>query len=291
MTSRTTLLSLALPLPLALALASVLALTASQVSAAQTDQFEPPLADYGTTGEHLAGLLELADAAQDAANRAVEAVAITEIKVLADQVYASVWGRSSGLVDNPGAAAVAGWKTRWQVTFTDFDPAFGARYAGKPAEISNPSQLGIAGRGRYVRRHLAAQFDTTKDAQQQASTEQLIASLNNVIGWMRIDDGVTKAERQPRVDLTYQWDAPKSFWQGSADTGWIYEVQAQALNILKTNYGTDLETARNHAQGMADLMRKCREGTDANGNGNIEPTQMEGGLAAVMLAGQRAGLL
>jgi hypothetical protein len=230
-------------------------------------------------------MFELADAAEAAAVSAAEASSISEIKRRADEVFAFVWGQSSGLVDRNGAASMRGWKSRWQVTFTDFDAAFGERYGGAAPDEADPAQLGIAGRGRYVRRYLAT------DANDSATRDRLVASLNNVIGWMRIDDGVTKAERQPRVDLTYQWDAPKEFWQSSSDTGWLFEVQAQALNILKSSYGEDLATARAHAEDLARLVRKCRDGVDADGDGTISATRMEGGLAAVRDAAREEGLL
>ena len=118
----------------------------------------------------------------------------------------------------------------------------------------------------------------------------MVHSLSNVIGWMKIDDGVTKGERQPRVDLTYQWDAPVEFWMSTADTGWLHEAFAQALNILKTDYGDDVEMARSHAADMVDLLEKTMEGVDANGNGSIEPVRMEGGLLTAMQHAGFAGI-
>ena len=97
---------------------------------------------------------------------------------------------------------------------------------------------------------------------------------------MRIDDGVTKAERQPRVDLTYRWDSPKSFWQGSADTGWLFEVQAQAINILKTDYAGDLVLVQKHVEALMALLDKCR-----NGDGEVP------GLETAIAAAGRLGLL
>lgn len=252
----------------------------------------PSLSDSHSTGRHISAIEALANSAHEAANAAVNAASVADVKEQADLVYTYVWGQSSGLPQRSGAAVVPGWKTRWQVTYTDFDPAFAERYGNAPPRISNPDDLGIAGRGRYVRRVLTAELDdSTIDPRSRQAVEQLISSLNNVIGWTRIDDGVTKAERQPRVDLTYHWDAPKAFWQSSADTGWLFEVQAQALNILKTNYAGDLMTARAHARDLVALIEKCRTGVDANQDGNVSAVMMEGGLAAVSQAARQAGLL
>ena len=102
--------------------------------------------------------------------------------------------------------------------------------------------------------------------------------------------GVTKGERPPRVDLTYQWDAPVDFWMSTADTGWLHEAFAQALNILKTDYGDDVEMARSHAADMVDLLEKTMEGVDANSNGSIEPVRMEGGLLTAMQHAGFAGI-
>jgi len=254
-------------------------------------EFQPPLLDHGAPGGHLTAMLELVDSAHTVALAAADAATPSAIKLIADDIYASVWGRSSGLIERTGAEVVRGWKTRWQVTYTDFDPNFGIRYGGLPADVTDPAQLGVVGRGRYVRRHLVDRMRGISDEQERLDLEHLIASLNNVIGWMRIDDGVTKAERQPRVDLTYQWDAPKAFWQSSADTGWIFEVQAQALNILKSDYGNDIQSARDHAQALVGLLEKCRQGVDANGDGVIDSVRMEGGLMAVAATAKGAGVL
>ncbi len=243
-------------------------------------------------GGHVAAIEEMTTAAHEAATKAANAATVAEVKQQADVVYTYVWGISSGLVRHSGAASMHGWKTRWQSTFTDFDAAFAARYGNAPPQITDPEDLGIVGRGRYIRRALTAKADDPDESPLPAqAVERLVSSLNNVIGWTRMDNGVTKAELQPRVDLTYQWDAPKAFWQSSADTGWLFEVQAQALNILKSNYDGDLETARQHARDLVALVEKCRVGIDANHDGTISPVMMEGGLNAVMLAAQEAGLL
>ncbi len=189
-------------------------------------------------------IIDLTRSALTSAQAAVDAGTMAELKLETDRVFEAVWGVSSGLATSRGAATMHGWKVRWQTTYSNFDPEFAARYGSAPPEITDPDELGIVGRGRALRKTLGSD------------------ALNNVIGWQRMDDGVTKAERQPRVDLTYRWDAPKSFWQSTADTGWIFEVQAQALNILKTDYGDDLGSAQAHAAALVDLVRACLEGKD-----------------------------
>ena len=208
-----------------------------------------------------------------------------------DRVVTAVWGLPSGLADQPGgAAAMHGWKTQWQVTYSDFDAQYAERYGSMPPEHTNPMQLGMVGVGRALRKalvvHASAPTITPTAAEQ---VQGVVASLNNVIGWMRMDDGVTKAERQPRVDLTYQWHAPSAFWNTSADTGWIFEVQAQALNILKTSYDS-LDEARPHLEGLVELVMKSRRGLDANGDGTIAPAMMEGGLMTMLAQARTAGL-
>lgn len=267
----------------------VLSLTLAAASYAGPVQ---PLSDGASPGTHLRAIEALAKSAYEAAGKAVNAATVIELKQQVDLVFTAVWGTSSDLLQRSGAAAMPGWKTRWQVTYSDFDPAFAERYGDAPPRLTNPEDLGIAGRGRHVRRTLTAELGSAHfDADSRESIERLISSLNNVIGWTRIDDGVTKAERQPRVDLTYHWDAPKAFWQSSADTGWLFEVQAQALNILKTDYAGDLSTAQRHARGLVALIEKCRTGVDANRDGKITAVMMEGGLVAVSQAARQAGLL
>ena len=129
-----------------------------------------------------------------------------------------------------------------------------------------------------MRKQIQALLDGNATDAQKLHAVHVLASLNNIIGWMKIDDGVTKAERQPRVDLTREWDAPSEFWLSSADTGWLHEVYAQALNILKTDYEDDVATARTHAAAMTQLIEKARNGIDADADGSIAPKMMEGGL-------------
>jgi hypothetical protein len=111
-----------------------------------------------------------------------------------------------------------------------------------------------------------------------------------VIGWTYITTGLKVREVQPRISLTHVWDAPPAFWNSTADTGWLYEVQAQAINILKTNYGNDVEEARRHAADLVNLIDRVITGVNANENGRIESIVMEGGLDAALAEGARAGL-
>ncbi len=234
-------------------------------------------------------LHDLATDALEAAQQAAEAPDVETVKTHADQVFEAVWGMPSGLTeeDARGGARMHGWMTRWQVAFGDYDEAFAERYDHETPMIDDPLLLGIMGRGRYIRRVLEnAMRSNSADPAIVTHGPHVVHSLNNVIGWMRIDDGVTKGERQPRVDLTHQWDAPVEFWMSAADTGWLHEAFAQALNILKTDYEDDADMARSHAADLVDLLEKSLQGVDANGNGSIEPVRMEGGLLTAL---QHAG--
>jgi len=214
---------------------------------------------------------------------------IAGIKQHSDKVFEMVWGQPSGLIGGSGgAAAMHGWKTRWQTTGEEYDEDHVARHGNQPPQITDVMQLGIMGRARYLRGLLreAAEAD-----QSHQHLSHVIHSLNNVIGWMRLDDGVTKAENQPRVDLTYVWDAPAEFWNSSADTGWLHEAFAQALNILKTDYQGDVKMARAHATDMTAILDRCRNGVDANGDGSVAPAMMEGGLETALTHAGYAGLL
>lgn len=245
-------------------------------------------------GPYLSEIEDLARQALEASRSAEEAASISEVKQQADAVFTTIWGIPSGLAGESGrgAARVHGWKTRWQVTFADFDSAFAARYGSVPPEIDDPSQLGIVGRGRHARAEIERVM-ADADASDAVRTHGLhvVHSLNNVIGWMKMDDGVTKGERQPRVDLTREWDSPIEFWMSTADTGWLHEVFSQALNILKTRYDGDLELARRHAADMSDLIMKSLEGVDANENGSVEPAKMEGGIETAIQHAGFAGYL
>ena len=227
----------------------------------------------------------MGEKAMEVSRTAEKAESVGAVKRHADHVFALIWGVPSGLAGDEarGAANVHGWKVRWQTTFTDFDSSYAARYGGARPEITDPQQLGIVGRGRHVRKQLEAiAEDSAASADVRQNAEAALASLNNVIGWMRMDDGVTKGERQPRVDLTREWDAPSAFWNSTADTGWLHEAYAQALNILKTDYEGDVAEAQKHAAGMTKLLAKALEGVDADGDGTVQPVQMEGGLNALV---------
>ncbi len=244
-------------------------------------------------GALLRGLDTRAAEALDAALDATRAPTEAGVKQAADRVFAAVWGVPSGLAGSAhGAARVHGWKTRWQVNNDAFDPAFAARYGTRPPAVTDPAALGIIGQGRAARRHLEALLeDEQTPSALRLHAGHVITSLNNVIGWMKMDDGVTKGERQPRVDLTRRWDAPQDFWLSTADTGWMQEVYAQAMNILKTDYEGDLAMAHEHAAALVRLLEKCRSGVDADGDGRIAPVDMEGGLAAVLTHAALAGLM
>ena len=224
---------------------------------------------------------------------ATRASSVDAVKDHADQVFALIWGvNASGEGSAEGAVAIHGWKTRWQVDNGHFDESFAKRYGVVPPEITDTRELGIMGRGRAVRRALQDIVDNDVAAEEQrARAERIIAALNNVIGWMKMDDGVTKGERQPRVDLTREWDAPSEFWLSTADTGWLPEVFSQSINIMKVDYEGDLEEARAHAKGMHDLAVKVMEGVDANNDGTVAAGQMEGGIQAALSEARAGGLV
>ena len=165
-------------------------------------------------GEQLQELDRLLQEARAHSTAASEAATIDEVRHHADGVFVTIWGQPSGLADRMGgAAAMHGWKTRWQTTGEEFDENHVARHGNTPPAVDDPTQLGFMGRARFLRRALVQQYEV--DPAQQ-HLQHVIDALNNVIGWMRLDDGVTKAENQPRVDLTYMWDAPSEFWNTSA---------------------------------------------------------------------------
>ncbi len=253
-------------------------------------QAQAPQADLAA---HLQGIRQLADEALAASRAAEQAATVADVRRHADAVFATVWGVSSGLAGEArGAENAHGWKTQWQVDGSEFDPAMAERYGTLPPAVGDPAKLGIVGRGRHARKLLQALADDPNAPEAaRRHAEGVVASLNNVIGWMQMDDGVTKAERQPRVDLTREWDAPVDFWLSTADTGWLFEVYAQALNILKTDYAGDVVTARGHAADMTALLEKALNGVDADGDGSVEPVMMEGGLLAALAQARSAGLL
>ena len=185
--------------------------------------------------------------------------------------------------DGRGAVPVRDWKTRWQTDTDDFKLETPAKFGVEPAEETDPAKLGLVGRGRYVRSLIWA--DSANTNMHYGHT---LAALSNVIGWQRMDYAPARGG-MPRVDLTYQWDAPSEFWQSTADTGWIHEVYTQAMNILKTDYGNDLDEAKRHAAGLTQLIQKNIDGEDADGNGKIEPKMMEGGLSIAIVHARLAG--
>lgn len=232
-------------------------------------------------GAYLLDINDLLMQAHTASQSAVDATEIREIKTQAEIVTEIIWGLPSGLLTQTGAAATHGWKTRWQTDGTEFDEAHSERHGSNPPLVADPEELGMMGRGRAV-------IELLSDLENEAHADHVMASLSNVIGWMRLSDGVTKGERQPRIDLTHVWDAPSRFWNTSADTGWLLEAYAQALNILKTDYQGDLTMAREHASAMGSLLEKCRTGQDENGDGAVAPIMMEGGIDTAI---QHAGYL
>ncbi len=232
-------------------------------------------------GTYLLDINDLLMQASAASQSAVDATEIQEIRAQAEVVTETIWGSPSGLLTQTGAAATHGWKTRWQTDGTEFDEAHFERHGSDPPLIADPKELGMMGRGRAVIKLLS-------NSENEAHVDHVMASLSNVIGWMRLSDGVTKGERQPRIDLTHVWDAPSRFWNTSADTGWLLEAYAQALNILKTDYKDNLAMAREHASAMASLLEKCRTGQDENGDGTVAPVMMEGGIDTAI---QHAGYL
>ena len=249
----------------------------------QTHKILTMSVDDGSIGAQLKGITALSFEALSASEAAAQAADVAAVKQHTDQVFATIWGTPSGLLNDTGAAHAHGWKTRWQVTYTDFGPNYAKRYGNTPPAVTDPSQLGIVGRGRYLRARLQALLDDeTTPAETRAAATQTLTALNNVIGWQKMDDGVTKAERQPRVDLTREWDAPLAFWNSDADTGWLHKVHAQAINILKTNYNGDLAAAQAHAKDLTFLIQAYMDGTDTNKDGTVSPEMMEGGLATAL---------
>ncbi len=269
------------------ALASVSVLLISQPLHAQSPSKQE-------VGPLLRDIVERTEGALDASKSAEQAQSVADVKVAADSVFRAVWGIESGRssTDAGGAVSQLGWKTRWQTTEAAFDSAFAARMGTAPPEIDDPKKLGIMGRARHLRTHFAVAPDSAGPETPGAlySHDAIVAPLSNVIGWMRMDNGITKGELQPRVDLTYRWDAPMSFWNSTADTGWLFEAFAQAQNILKTDYDGDVAMARDHAEGMTQLLEKALNGVDANGNGTVEAKAQEGGLRAALEQAQTAGL-
>ena len=229
-----------------------------------------------------------------ARSRAAErASSVAEIKTAAGDVLQTVWGSAAARGEgNVAEIRVPGWKERWQVNGGEWAASYAKRLGTAPPKITDPRQLGVMGRGRAVRgRLMQIGADRTLGAPGDTSARaQLVASISNVIGWTYMSEGLKGNEMQPRVSLTYLWDAPPEFWQSSADTGWLDEVFAQAVNILKTDYGTDVAEARKHAAGLSELLGKVLDGVDADKNGTVEPKMMEGGLNTALRVAGKDGL-
>ncbi|MEO6528516.1 MAG: hypothetical protein ABIP93_18000 [Gemmatimonadaceae bacterium] len=241
----------------------------------------------------LGEMLQITEQALATSRAAEQAASVSDVKSAADKVLQTVWGAAAGRGDgNTSEITVPGWKERWQVTGGEWSPSYARRLKTEAPKITDPRQLGAMGRGRAIRGRLGQITRGTPraSAADSAAAEQLVASLNNVIGWTYISEGLKGNEMQPRISLTYMWDAPAEFWQSSADTGWLDEVFAQASNILKTDYGTDVAEARKHAAGMSELLQKVLNGVDADKNGTVEPKMMEGGLNAALRVAGEAGL-
>lgn len=244
--------------------------------------------DPDAIAQHLTAIQEMAEGAHQASQAAENAESVTELKEHVDEVFQSVWGLSSGLAEEGawGAVPEHGWKTRWQADTSDFELQTPEKFGTEPAEITDPTELGIQGRGIHVRRQL---WSTT--AADSVHVKHVVASLSNVIGWSKMDYDTGARGGMPRVDLTYKWDAPTEFWKSEADTGWLEQVYVQSLNILRTNYDGDLETARSHAAALTDLLETCLSGKDADGNGSVEPVMMEGGIQTAIQHARMAGIL
>jgi hypothetical protein len=234
---------------------------------------------------HLKAIDQLAVEALAASRKAETAATVAEVKRHTDIVFSSIWGISSGLADGAtGAEKVHDWKSRWQSDTDDFELETPEKFGVLPAAVTDPALMGIVGRGRYVRDLIKVEAEAGK-----AHFQHTLAALNNVIGWQRMDYAPARGG-MPRVDLTSQWDAPTEFWLSTADTGWIFDAYSQAVNILKTSYGDDIGSARQHAVGMTQLLEKVRAGMDANGNSTVEPTMMEGGIDTALQHARMAGI-
>jgi hypothetical protein len=243
-------------------------------------------------GEYLQQMIQLGEQSLTASQAAGQAGSISELKANVNGVLETVWGMPSTLGEDPaGDVPVPGWRERWQTDGSGVHPEWESRLGlPEPPAVTDPTQFGIVGRGRALRSQLAAvDSNATASASQKEQARRILASINNVIGWTHLVANSAKGEAQPRVDLTYQWDAPAEFWLSTADTGWLFEVHAQAVNILKTDYEGDLDMARRHATDLTRLIQKYLNGVDANNDGVISPVQMEGGLHTAHQEAESAG--
>ena len=258
-----------------------------------------PKSAFGTTlsrAEARALLGEMQQLTRQALARtraAERAASVAEVKAASAEVLQTVWGSAAARGEgNVAEIRVPGWKERWQVNGGEWAASYAKRLGTTPPKFTDPRQLGVMGRGRAVRgrlMHIGADRSLGSPAD-TGTRAQVVASISNVIGWTYMSEGLKGNEMQPRVSLTYLWDAPAEFWQSSADTGWLDEVFAQAVNILKTDYGTDVAEARKHAAGMSELLEKVLNGVDADKNGTVEPKMMEGGLNTALRAAGKDGL-
>lgn len=275
---------------------------ASRAPTAADSAKEPglkPKSTFGTTlsrseARALLGEMHQLTGAALARSRAAErAASVADVKAAAGAVLQTVWGSSAARgVGNVDEIRHPGWKERWQVNGGEWAASYTKRLGTVAPTITDPRQLGVMGRGRAVRGRLTrvGRDVATAAPPDTMAVARLVASINNVIGWTYMSEGLKGNEMQPRVSLTYLWDAPAEFWQSSADTGWLDEVFAQAVNILKTDYGTDVAEARKHAAGMSELLEKVLNGVDADRNGTVEPKMMEGGLNAALRTAGKEGL-
>jgi hypothetical protein len=258
-----------------------------------------PLSKFGTNLSKaearalLGEMQQLTERALATSRAAEKAATVAEVKTAADKVLQTVWGSATGRGESDASEIrVPGWKERWQVTGGEWAPSYAKRLGTAAPKIIDPRQLGAMGRGRAVRGWLTQDVEgaSSTATADKTATERVVASISNVIGWTYMSEGLKGNEMQPRVSLTHVWDAPAEFWQSDADTGWLDEAFAQAVNILKTDYGTDVTEARRHAAGMSELLQKVLNGVDADKNGTVEPKMMEGGLNAALRAAGQAGL-
>jgi hypothetical protein len=244
-------------------------------------------------GALLGEMRQLTQQALEASRAAERAGSVPEVKQAASRVVEAVWGIPSGVSGDAAAEVeVPGWKERWQVSGAEFDPRWAARNGTNPPKITDPRKLGIAGRGRAARtvlEKIAADSAGAPAARREAAAAAL-ASINDVVGSTHVSIGYKGREVQPRVSLTQMWDMPPEYWNSTADTGWIFEAYAQAVNILKTDYAGEVATAREHAAALSGILQRVLAGLDADGNGRVEAKVMEGGLDAALASAAQAGL-
>lgn len=228
--------------------------------------------NYGTPtpeeiGEYLRDIYRIAEEIREEIHLAANAETVEEIKEHSAKIYELIMG-----VPSSDTAGALGWEDRWYPQSADV-PGFDAK-------------------ARYVRELIQVLIDdpdTPDEVKLHGSF--VIQSINNVIGWMIHGTGRKAGTLQPRLNLTYVWDAPTEFWLSTADTGWIHEISAQATNIVRVNYGDDIEEARKHAADMIPLMDRVFEGDETDVDTLYWPYMMRGGLEVVMMHAKQAGFL